>query len=644
MSLANPNALLWALLAVPIVIFYILKIRLRRVPVSTVIFWRQIFEEKKPRSIWQKLRHLVSLLIQLVLLFLLVGALVEPFFSWEANEARRVVLVIDNSASMNATDDAPTRLAKAKEAGQKIIAGLRFRDEMAIVVAGTQPRVACGLTGHQRTLREALEAVPPTDGPTRLKEAVELARRLVAEQKAEQRNTRVIVLSDGCADGAEQLAADDVQLIAVGKRTGNLGITRFQVRRSILDPVGYEILIEVVNQSDDPAECRLQLFLGDEPVDVFHLKFPRELTKDEEKLDDAEKKKRANEWSKVIEKVSTEGGRLTARLMHPTETKQPYQDALAADNEAVALMPKREEQPVLLVTAEPNLFLEKVLQANPLVRLTTAKEPPATPPAGTVVIYHKVVPDPLPAGPAFVIDPAKNSDLWQVGDNVPTPLVTKQDKDSPLMAHVRLDNVLLPDSKKLTFTEKAGKPIVLAESVTGEPLFAALDRPDGKVLVLPSNLDKGDLPFRTAFPILMTNALNWFGGNRGELREALATGAVTDVKLPSSGQGEFVLRSPDGSTRKLPTGVLTATVGPLDRCGVWAVVPAGGGEPVQEIACNLANRAESDIRPPEDLPQSAPESSVVTGLLGRPVWFYLIGLAWVLAAAEWYLYQRRWIS
>ena len=57
MNLANPTALLWGMLAIPIVIFYILKLRLRRVPVSTVIFWRQIFEEKKPRSIWQRLRH-----------------------------------------------------------------------------------------------------------------------------------------------------------------------------------------------------------------------------------------------------------------------------------------------------------------------------------------------------------------------------------------------------------------------------------------------------------------------------------------------------------------------------------------------------------------------------------------------------------
>src|SRR6516165_6960040 len=102
MSLANPTALLWLLLVIPVVVFYVLKIRLKRVPVSTVIFWRQIFDEKKPRSLWQRLRHLISLLIQLLLLALLVGALTEPFLASEARHARRIILVIDNSASMNA--------------------------------------------------------------------------------------------------------------------------------------------------------------------------------------------------------------------------------------------------------------------------------------------------------------------------------------------------------------------------------------------------------------------------------------------------------------------------------------------------------------------------------------------------------------
>src|SRR5215212_4760604 len=110
MNLNHPAALVWAALAIPIVAFYILKVRLRRVPVSTILFWEQVFEEKRPRSLWQRLRHLVSLLVQLAFLLLLVLALAEPFFPWEARQARRLVLVVDNSASMNATDLAPSRL------------------------------------------------------------------------------------------------------------------------------------------------------------------------------------------------------------------------------------------------------------------------------------------------------------------------------------------------------------------------------------------------------------------------------------------------------------------------------------------------------------------------------------------------------
>jgi hypothetical protein len=621
MNLANPAALLWASLGVAIVIFYILKIRLRRVPVSTTLFWRQVFEEKKPRSLWQRLRHLLSLLVQLAVLCLLVLALAQPFFAWEVEAARRLILVIDTSASMNATDVAPTRLAHARDLGRRFIDGLRYRDEMALIAAGTQPQVVCGLTSHQRTLRDALQAVPATDGPTRVADAVALARRLIAEQRADAKHARVLVLTDGCGAGLEQVREnEDVQVVLVANRTGNVGITAFQVRRSLLDPIGYEILAEVVNHSDDPVECRLELDLNGDVIDVFPLKLEAN-----------------GKWSKVVEKTSAEGGRLTARINH--------EDALAADNQAVALLPRREYQPVTMVSEQGNLFVEKVLEASPLVKLKVEREPPERPAAGTVTVYHRRVPKVLPPGLALVIDPAGECDLWTTGAALQNPLVAKQDRDSPLMAHVRLDNVLMPEARKLTFTPAAGKPQVLAATLTGDPLYAAIDRPDGKVLVLTVNLDKGDLPLRTAFPILAANALGWFAGTKGELREALATGATTEVTLPARPEGDFLLRSPDGPARPLPPGVRRTIIGPLDRCGVWSVVPAAeGAPPVQEIACNLTNPAESDLRPPELPGTLTAEAAAPSGLAGHPLWFYLLAAGFVLVTAEWYLYQRRWIS
>jgi hypothetical protein len=278
---------------------------------------------------------------------------------------------------------------------------------------------------------------------------------------------------------------------------------------------------------------------------------------------------------------------------------------------------------------------------------------PAQVPAGGVLILHRQAPATLPAGKVFVIDPAGESDLWELAEPLENPIVTKQDRDSLLMTHVRLDNVLMPQARKLTFKSQAH---VLAGTVTNDPVYASLERPQGKVLVLTVNLDQGDLPLRTAFPILMTNALGWFSGAAGELRESLATGAVTEVALPSTAApqgaaGGLELWPPDGGKpRPLPSGVAQAVVGPFDRCGVWSIAPpaTGGakspvaGAPAVEIACNLANRAESDLRPAEITPSQS--TAAVAGFMSRPIWYYLVALAWLLAGLEWYLYQRRWIS
>ena len=85
---ANPGGWWWILLAIPIALLYVLKIRLRRQSVSTLLFWDQVFDEKKPRSWWEKLRHLLSLLLQLAFVALLVAALVDPLWSWQKKRQR----------------------------------------------------------------------------------------------------------------------------------------------------------------------------------------------------------------------------------------------------------------------------------------------------------------------------------------------------------------------------------------------------------------------------------------------------------------------------------------------------------------------------------------------------------------------------
>ena len=90
-------------------------------------------------------------------------------------------------------DVGPTRLAAARLAAGKHVASLRFRDEMAMIAAGTQPQ------GDLRTDEPRTHAAGryrqhwTLDGPTQVIEAVQLAKRLLADAPHGQ----VIVFSDG---------------------------------------------------------------------------------------------------------------------------------------------------------------------------------------------------------------------------------------------------------------------------------------------------------------------------------------------------------------------------------------------------------------------------------------------------------------
>jgi len=486
--------------------------------------------------------------------------------------------------------------------------------------------VACGLTSHQRTLQNRLDEITQTDGPTRVIDAVEIGRRLLAGRK----NGEVVVVTDGCFDGASELAAED-QIVwsQVGASSPNVGITRFQVRRSLLDPIVYQILIEVRNFSDEAVECGLDLSLDGELLDVI----PLNLTAGEI-------------WTEVTEKASVAGGIVAADVQ--------WEDDLAADNTASAILPERLRIPVTLVT-DGNWFLQRVLEANDIVDLTLASEVPPNLPQGGVLVLHRKTVKQLPAGNVFVVQPIAATELWDVDGAIAQPLVDKQDKSSDLMRHIRLDNVLMPQAlrliPKVDFT-------TLVESISGDPLYLQIPHSDGNVLVLSVDLDQGDLPLRTAFPIMLTNALSWFAEGKGELIEAMAAGDIRNLSVPPDLQkiaeqhnGQLMLTAPDDSHQNIRVADERCLIGPLGQAGIWnlsepvddaELASTAARSPSLQIACNLTDPSESDLRVSQTI---EPRQEILNaGFGGHPIWFYLVIAAFLLTMIEWLLFQRRWIS
>ncbi len=267
-----------------------------------------------------------------------------------------------------------------------------------------------------------------------------------------------------------------------------------------------------------------------------------------------------------------------------------------------------------------DLYVEKVLEANPLVRQPPAviRGPATDSEDGTTAIrvYHRRVPARLPPGPALLIGPDRSCDLWDIGEPIAAPIVGKQEAGSPLLAFVKLENAQIAEARGLS---PKGPAQVLVSLATGEAICVAFDRPEGKVLVLSAALDDpADLPLRTAFPILVGNALSWFDGRRDELHESVATGTMID--LPAV-RRDLSLWSPAGSSQRLPDGAGALAAGPLDRRGVWRVAARPDGPAEVEIACNLAIPRESDLRPPAGLQASAAGS--ITGVRAVPAWYAL---------------------
>ena len=72
MTFLVPTAFALAVIAIPITVLYILKLRMRQVHVSSDLFWQQIFTARPPRSFWSRFRHPLSWLAQLLILLAIV--------------------------------------------------------------------------------------------------------------------------------------------------------------------------------------------------------------------------------------------------------------------------------------------------------------------------------------------------------------------------------------------------------------------------------------------------------------------------------------------------------------------------------------------------------------------------------------------
>lgn len=620
MGLIFPFALGLLALAIPIVIFYLLKLRREELTVSSSFLWQRVIEDKQANAPWQKLQKNWLLLLQLLLLLLLVFVLGRPFFATNAKATGNIIVLLDSSASMQSTDVKPSRFAKAKEEIGSIIDGMGGGDRMTIVLMHNFPEVIATNSTNKADLHSGLDKAKVTNESVNARDALTLASASADRTPG----TTVVVVSDGAFardQGLPPLKAK-VNYIKIGSSDANEAISALQLREA---PSGPQLFISINNYSVAPANLNLNITVDGKPFATQAVQISPE-------------DKAALTLANLPLTTHTVAAKITAA--------NGTQDFLAADNEAYTVRNQGTPQKILLVT-EGNSFLDKLL-----TRLPNYKTYTVTPAeyanlknrdSYDLYIMDGYAPDKSPPAGMFLINPPTSPLLQVVGqtDQNKSPTIAQLDQTDPLLRYTDLSSsIAIAQAEVFTVPGWAHTVIGAAD---GTPLLIAGDNSGQRVVALAFDLHRSDLGLNSAWPILLLNILSY-------LQPAGALDQVTQVNPgdPVSyavGQREQIsITPPNGTAQLLKSTNNEVSFTDTGALGIYSVKrQIQAGNPItQNFVVNLFNPLSSNIKPLDDLGLQGTLASNSNNPVksNREFWQPIAFAALILLVLEWWLFYR----
>jgi Ca-activated chloride channel family protein len=201
MRFALPVAL-FALLAVPIVVALYLHAERRRRRAASVFANPALLPVVAPRTPGRR-RHVPALLLLLTFIALVLASARPEAVLSVPRERATVMIALDASRSMTATDMPPTRLATAERAIDRILEALPDRFRVGAVAFGGSARLLAEPTQDRQRVLDALGSVDTSTG-TLLGDGLDEAVRALRADRREggPAPAVILLLSDGNDTGS----------------------------------------------------------------------------------------------------------------------------------------------------------------------------------------------------------------------------------------------------------------------------------------------------------------------------------------------------------------------------------------------------------------------------------------------------------
>lgn len=704
LGLSHHNSLpLWAsglLFLVPIGLLLLYFLRLKRKPhaVPSTFLWKKSIEDLHVNRLLQWLRKNVLLVLQLLVLLAAIYAVLAPRLHGTETSGKHYILMIDNSASMSATDIKPTRLAWAKAEALKEIDAASDADFGMVIVFNSTAEIRQSYTSNRATLRAAIEAIEPTTHPTQIDEALSLAASLanplsstedaaVRPENQEPGKERtyaategipaeIHLFSDGRFTDASNFALTNLQLTfhsPATEATGNaenVGIVRFDAVRDELDPTKLQAYVRVMNFRNQPIKVGVDLDIladGKAVQDVRH----RELTIAARSFTPPQPNDSSpSNTGKDIP------GEFTAKFDIPNIDENAdvilkakltgNKDAFPLDDEASLVLGIVRKARVLIVTpGNPLLDYFFNSRATKVVADTVTIKPaelkdsrsylePAREGKYDLVVFDRCAPasdDEMPrSNTCFIGTPPPP---WHLGgadddfrvERVQFPQVRGWSDQDAVMRGLRGWHEL-EVAEAYRYKNLPPKTPRLLEGEKDMLLMFTLQRQTYKDLVLAFPLSSDDEKWNTRwflkplFPLFLRNLLYAMGNVRDASTEENVRPGNPKMLRPFGDVRELRVTAPSGSSTKLERGSrVEFTYSATHELGVY---DATWSDQRRRFAVNLFDANESNIEPRPAVKigdvevQSGPARRQPRELWRWPVFF---GLLFLLL--EWWIYNRR---
>ena len=603
LSPANLHLLWLALIPLALWLF---RRQAKRVPVSTLLFFKSLAREHQESAWLRRLKKWLSLLLTLLVLIFAILALARPSSDLSADSPGAVVIVVDHSASMAAKDaQGRTRLDEAKRLVKDRIRSLPDQIVLSLITFDARPQVLLSRSRNRRECLRLLDELKPVPVEGKTEAALNVAKRLADLES----RSRIWLATDSRIEDA---LVDSIPVALTGPL--NIGITGFQIRHSPLARDRYEAFVKVSAAASNASKTTstLEITLAGRIAQLREL----ELAPGESS-------------ALILPLEGLRGQRLEMRL-------KTAGDCFGWDDGLAAPLPKTKPLNVAWFAEKPDPFTELALSSLieagriEMQKGDPAAWPPKEPP--DVYVFENWLPQEWPSDrPVIALTPLTSSGPLRarVMRGVPHDSVRAVQPDHPVLFRASSSRIAVTQTTVLDLPASL-EPLWIAGT---EPVLAAGEFNGQRLVVTAfSPAQSEQLALLPSFPLILGNALYWCAENSDALADmrTLHTGemlhASSLVQWHAWDGDRFIEISDD------PANGLLA----LQRIGAWESGDRSG-------ACALISDAESNLpKHSNDAAISTPPAAPLITASAFSTWpKRLIWLALALLLLESFLFHRK---